>query len=231
MAFYLCLLSHVLAASYAPILDCDEVFNFWEPTHYLNHGYGLQTWEYSPEYAIRSWLYVVLYAVPQKFASIFARNKSYEFYIVRVLLAFICAACETRLFAIISKTLNPRIGVFFLIICAFTPGMFYASVSYLPSSFAMYCSMLGLASFMDWRGGAKTATGIMWFAIGAVVGWPFAGALIAPFILEELAIAAFTGEGIELAWRFLDGAARSFIVLVSPTSSSLKKFSDCICRL
>jgi hypothetical protein len=39
------------------------VFNYWEPTHYLSHGYGLQTWEYSPVYAIRSWAYVGLHAV------------------------------------------------------------------------------------------------------------------------------------------------------------------------
>lgn len=26
--------------------DCDEVFNYWEPLHYVLHGYGMQTWEY-----------------------------------------------------------------------------------------------------------------------------------------------------------------------------------------
>lgn len=26
--------------------DCDEVFNYWEPLHYLVHGTGMQTWEY-----------------------------------------------------------------------------------------------------------------------------------------------------------------------------------------
>lgn len=39
------------------------VFNYWEPTHYLSHGYGLQTWEYSPVYAIRSWAYVGLHTL------------------------------------------------------------------------------------------------------------------------------------------------------------------------
>eukprot|EP00002_Diphylleia_rotans_P004288 TRINITY_DN1309_c0_g2_i7.p2 TRINITY_DN1309_c0_g2~~TRINITY_DN1309_c0_g2_i7.p2 ORF type:complete len:110 (-),score=13.32 TRINITY_DN1309_c0_g2_i7:820-1149(-) len=28
------------------ITDCDEAFNYWEPTHYLMHGSGFQTWEY-----------------------------------------------------------------------------------------------------------------------------------------------------------------------------------------
>ena len=222
IVFYLSLISHILAASYAPIQDCDEVFNFWEPTHYLIHGYGFETWEYSPDYAIRSWLYVALHAAPQKLASLFARHKTFEFYFVRIVLASICAACETRLFAVISRTLNPRIAILYLVVTSFSPGMFYASVAYLPSSFAMYCSMLGMASFMDWRGGAKTAAGIMWFAIGAIVGWPFAGVLAAPFLLEEVAIASITGNIYEVARRFIDGAARSLIVLV--------RFPDLHCK-
>ena len=44
-AFYVFLTSHLIAAFFSPIQDCDEVFNFWEPTHYLNHFYGFQKWE------------------------------------------------------------------------------------------------------------------------------------------------------------------------------------------
>lgn len=62
-AFYVFLGANILAALYAPIQDCDETFNYWEPTHYLSHGYGLQTWEYSPDYAIRSWLYIAFHAL------------------------------------------------------------------------------------------------------------------------------------------------------------------------
>lgn len=69
-AFYVFLGANILAALFAPIQDCDETFNYWEPTHYLSHGYGLQTWEYSPEYAIRSWLYVTLHAIIGNFRRI-----------------------------------------------------------------------------------------------------------------------------------------------------------------
>lgn len=65
-AFAIFAVVNLLAATYAPIQDCDEVFNYWEPTHYLNHGFGFETWEYSPEYAIRSWLYIVIHALPGK---------------------------------------------------------------------------------------------------------------------------------------------------------------------
>jgi hypothetical protein len=62
-AFYVFFVANLLAALYAPIQDCDETFNYWEPTHYLSHHYGLETWEYSPEFAIRSWLYISLHAL------------------------------------------------------------------------------------------------------------------------------------------------------------------------
>lgn len=38
-----------------------QVFNFWEPLHFADRGYGFQTWELSPAYAIRSWAYVLLH--------------------------------------------------------------------------------------------------------------------------------------------------------------------------
>ena len=214
IAFSLCLFSHVLAAFSAPIQDCDETFNYWEPLHYLNHKYGLQTWEYSGEFALRSWTYIVIHAIPAKLGALFASSKTFEFYFLRCLLAFCCAASETRLYAVISRTLNPRIGIIYLMIVASSPGAFYASVAFLPSSFAMYTSSLGLAAFLDWRCGPKTASAIMWFGIGATVGWPFSGILIVPFLLEECVIAAVSGDVFEVFMRFVDGTVRCLIVLV-----------------
>ena len=64
---------------YYNIDDCDErrsslpyigdllfnrvllVYNFWEPLHFLEQGYGFQTWELSPEFAFRSWAYILLH--------------------------------------------------------------------------------------------------------------------------------------------------------------------------
>ncbi|KAI9857459.1 MAG: mannosyltransferase [Trichoglossum hirsutum] len=216
IAFYIFLLANVLAAAYAPIQDCDEVFNYWEPTHYLAHGYGLQTWEYSPEFAIRSWAYVGLHALAGKLAvAIPFMSKVSEFYFTRVLLAFVCAVCEMRLFSTIQRTLNPRAGLLFLLAMVFSPGMFHASAAYLPSSFAMNMVMLGMSAFMDWQGGLKTAHGIFWFAAGGILGWPFALALAVPFLLEEVVLATISGEVVGILSRALDGTARSFILLAS----------------
>ncbi|OCT46946.1 Alpha-1,2-mannosyltransferase alg9 [Cladophialophora carrionii] len=219
IAFYLCLCSHILAALYAPIQDCDETFNYWEPLHYLSHGYGLQTWEYSPEFGIRSWAYIALHAVPVKVASLFGRSKTFEFFTLRVMLALACAATEVRLYSTISRTMNPRVGVIYLMIVAFTPGFFYASSAFLPSSFAMNTSTLGLTAFMNWHGGTKTAAGIMWFGIGALLGWPFSGALIVPFVVEDWLI-ALVGQSdlFEASRRYLDGFVRCLVVLALQVS-------------
>ena len=54
----------------------------------------------------------------------------------------------------------------------------------------------------------------MWFGIGGIIGWPFATALVMPFIAEELILASLTREGIEVFRRFLDGTVRSLLALV-----------------
>lgn len=57
-------LVRILCARFASIGDCDEVYNYWEVVHYWIFGDGFQTWEYHEDYAIRSYLYILLYALP-----------------------------------------------------------------------------------------------------------------------------------------------------------------------
>lgn len=221
VTFTVFFLVNLLAAFYAPIQDCDEVYNYWEPTHYLNHHFGLQTWEYAPEFSIRSWLYIFIHAIIGKLASFISSKKTFQFYAIRVVLAMACAFSETSLFAAISRTLNPRIGVMFMIAMISSPGMFHASVAYLPSSFSMCTAMLGTAAFMDWLGGLKTAKGIMWFGIGAIIGWPFAAALIAPLILEDIYMAYRVKDRSQAAFRYANGMLRCLVVLVSLSFHSI----------
>lgn len=85
MAIRILLLVRFAAAMYSNIDDCDEglkflqlseskfifvilVYNFWEPLHSLDRGYGFQTWETSPQYAIRSWAYILLHLLPVRVA-------------------------------------------------------------------------------------------------------------------------------------------------------------------
>ena len=228
-AFCVFLSGNLLASAYSPILDCDEVFNYWEPTHFIIHGYGLQTWEYSPEYAIRSWLYALIHAIPSKFAAIFVSKKVLEFYFVRGVLGVVCACCETRLFSAISRTMSPSMAVIFLLAMVSSSGMFHASVAYLPSSFAMYTAMMGAAAFMCVKDGLKTTEGITWFGIGATVGWPFSAALILPFGLDELTYLKRTADLIGVASRVLGGALRISAIVVGFslwTSANKKSYAN-----
>ncbi|PFH60364.1 hypothetical protein XA68_11066 [Ophiocordyceps unilateralis] len=216
-AFYLFLAANFVAAMWAPIQDCDETFNYWEPTHYLSSGYGLQTWEYSPDYAIRSWLYIALHAIVGTVRRLLPRSsKVSEFYFIRYTLAFVCAFCQTVFFKAVCTSLNARVAVFFIVATVSSPGNFHASTAFLPSSFAMYMTMLGAACFMTWRGGLKTSRGIFWFAVAAVLGWPFAAALCAPFILEEVVFAFFSDReaAFEAVVRLFRGAVAGLVVLL-----------------
>ena len=239
---------HLLAALYSPIQDCDEVFNYWEPTHYLNHGYGLQTWEYSPEYAIRSWTYAGLHAlVLAPFISVinymgssvldYKPSKPLEFYALRTCLAVVCAACETRFFYAVWRGVNGRVAGLFMLILMTSTGMFHASTAYLPSSFAMYTSMLGAAAFIDrdanTNAATATATGIMWFAVGALIGWPFAGALILPFALLEVVL-ILVGYGSpksigRLVQQAIKGGIGSILLLAIQTGIDSYFYQALVC--
>ncbi|KAL7276780.1 mannosyltransferase [Rhizina undulata] len=185
--FSVLLVVRLLSAKYATIPDCDEVFNYWEPTHYLQHGNGLQTWEYSPEFAIRSWAYVGLHAAAGKLFSLIPQmSKIQEFYFLRILFAVICAYSETSLCSSISRNINRRVGVFYFFTTLCSAGMFHASASFLPSTFSMFTTTLGMSAFIDRSRGYRTVEGIFWFALGGLLGWPFSLAMCVPFIVEEL---------------------------------------------
>jgi len=47
-----------------------SVYNFWEPLHFFDRGSGFQTWEVAPQYAIRSWAYILLHFLPTRIVPI-----------------------------------------------------------------------------------------------------------------------------------------------------------------
>lgn len=210
--------AHLLAAVYAPIQDCDEVYNFWEPTHYLTHGYGLQTWEWSPTYAIRSWLYIALHAAPIKllslFTSSFSANKTINFYFLRMLLATVSALCETRLFGTIARCLNIRLALLYVFITATSAGSFIATASYLPSSFAMNTMTLALAAALDIDDESRITKVLTWLAVGTIIGWPFVAMLGLSFVLQEVYGLLFKHNRTEKLTHLAEGLVRALVILV-----------------
>ncbi|KAJ1975121.1 mannosyltransferase [Dimargaris verticillata] len=188
-----------------PLGDCDEVYNYWEPMHYLQFGRGLQTWEYDPQYGIRSWAYTLLYTGLAKllYALSFSGSKLRLFYAVRVVLALVTATCEARFYRSTVRYIHPRVGRYLLVLLMGSAGLFHAAHSFLPSTFAMNAILWASPYWLrapSPSSGKRVYYGALGLAVGALVGWPFAAAVAIPFALEELAVCGTTLTRT-LSWR------------------------------
>lgn len=177
------------------ISDCDETYNYWEPLNLIARGFGKQTWEYSPYYAIRSYVYLIPYYLvtsPLRDLTHLAGLPwpSYlQFYYIRlVALCGFTAFAEYKLFQSVRRNFSAHAANWFLLFSTFAPGMSHASVALLPSSFAMTWITWGTASVLDaiiledtfdciW----PSVHAIFCFLVAGLVGWPFALAIGAPF--------------------------------------------------
>jgi len=194
VAFRILVLVRFCAAMYSSISDCDETFNFWEPTHYLVHGKGFQTWEYSPDYSIRSWFYILMHSFPAWLASkAFPLDKRPAFFAIRAMLAFLSSYTEAKLYRAIADHISPRTARYYLSLSLFSAAMWSASTAYLPSAFAMQMITLAYSYALEpvsskAANGRRTFFSCLFFVIATVIGWPFVGVLALPFALEELSL-------------------------------------------
>ncbi|ODV89565.1 glycosyltransferase family 22 protein [Tortispora caseinolytica NRRL Y-17796] len=168
-------------ALYIPILDCDEVYNYWEPLHYFVHHSGFQTWEYSPQYGIRSWFYIAVHSPIINIGKKLAVSRLTQFYSLRIFLSIISALSEFRLFLALKRVYSLRMASIYLAFTTFACGMSHAAGAFLPSSFAMYTSTIALAYFIE----GKLEACYVFTAIGALIGWPFAAISGVPFLLSK----------------------------------------------
>ncbi|KAF7302752.1 Mannosyltransferase [Mycena chlorophos] len=206
LAVRILLLVRFAGAMYSNIDDCDEVFNFWEPLHLLDHGYGFQTWEVSPQYAIRSWAYILLHLFPARVARIVgAGDKRIAFFAVRISLATISVLAEAKFYRTVYEKINERVGRYLFFMLLGSAGMWNASAAMLPSSFAMYTTAFAFSYALEpasANNSHRTLAATVLFALGAIVGWPFALALSVPFVFEELFIfsADRVAPEIRMSW-------------------------------
>ncbi|KAL1491096.1 hypothetical protein ABEB36_011745 [Hypothenemus hampei] len=183
IAFKALLSARFCAAIWSHITDCDETFNYWEPTHFLVFKKGLQTWEYSPQFALRSYFYLLIHATPiWIYHKLLQPNPLLLFYFSRCLLGLICAFSEVYYYKAICKEFGVHIGRICLVFQIFSPGMFIASTAYLPSTFAMYNFTAACAAW--WQ--QKYSLAIFFTALGSLLGWPFAALLGLPIAFDML---------------------------------------------
>ncbi|ORY24212.1 putative mannosyltransferase [Naematelia encephala] len=191
-AFRLLWLVRTAAAMYAIISDCDEVFNFYEPLHYFQHNSGFQTWELSPQFAVRSWAYVLLHWPFAHLGPLILRlGKRQQFFALRICLAAVSSFCEAKFFRAVVEVVHERVGRYMLFAMAFSAGMWGSSVAFLPSTFTMYMSLLAASWWFHpatstAQGQTRAFRATFAIALGAIVGWPFSAALGIPFVIEQL---------------------------------------------
>lgn len=182
-------------------IDCDEVFNYWEPMHYIQYGRGMQTWEYSPEFSIRSWAYILAHSIVAIALELFVTDNKVGiildgnvlmsaqmklFFAFRTILGLISASVETFFYSAIVQNIHPTVGLYCLIFLVLSPGMFIASPSFLPSTFAMYCITAAFAWGLQKRSWKGSFAVVGFVGLGSLFGWPFAGVFAIPFVLEAL---------------------------------------------
>ncbi|KAH9309168.1 hypothetical protein KI387_037079, partial [Taxus chinensis] len=204
--FIVLIAARTISARSNLIHDCDEVFNYWEPLHYLLYKSGFQTWEYSSEFALRSYLYIVLHALiaaPASWWLHVGQGKVVLFYLVRLILGFTSAISETVLVVALSSKYGRRLAITTLFLLAFSSGCFIASTSFLPSTFSMNAITLASAALLLDR----PAISVSVAAAGVLLGWPFSILTTVPLVIYALATGSFKRV-------FLAGAATSICVMV-----------------
>ena len=187
----------------AAVEDCDETFNYWEPAHFLVYGYGLQTWEYSPDFGLRSWLYVMAHSAPGTILRVgniaydLFQHKSFIFFVTRGLLAALSSYADLSLTAAAYETFDASSAGFLYLLLLLAPGCVQASFAFLPSSFTMVFVSLAVAHQLRFYSGAATKRindeddttcgfAVLCVVIAVVVGWPFVGLACVPIALHSL---------------------------------------------
>lgn len=198
-AFLVLSLSHYFTAAFLPNADCFETFNFVEPLHYILFGSGMQTWETCAQYALRSWLFVWVYAWPAAFIRGATTLSSVDVYFyLRIFNGRIACLCELFFVYSVWAAFSGRAAVVALLLLIFNYPIPHAAVSMLPTSYAMCCYFVALGCWM--RTGSETAGAVAaprrtatLFFVGAtivltvaacMVGWPFAGLIAVPTGLD-----------------------------------------------
>lgn len=183
--FLIILAVRSLSVYFNLIWDCDETYNYWEPLHFLAYGNGLQTWEYSPKYSLRSYLYLFAHLAPVYPFTLFLSSKISIFYLVRFVLALVSSYVEASMYksllALSQKdTLFKYVPNFYLLFSLSNVGMFTSTTSFLPSTFSMYLVTYAYSQMYS----QKLNRSIFAIGLAILLGWPFVLILGVPIALD-----------------------------------------------
>ncbi|THG20115.1 hypothetical protein TEA_026075 [Camellia sinensis var. sinensis] len=154
------------------------------------------------QFALRSYLYLLFHKLVGGPASwLFSEEKVRVFYAVRIFLGLLSVITEAALIIALSRKYGKRLACYALAMLCLTSGCFFASTSFLPSSFSMYAISLSSALFLF----EKPAMAVAVAVVGVVLGWPFSVLAFLPITICSL-IRRFKHA-------FLAGAVMSLMLL------------------
>lgn len=175
-----------IGARLSHIDDTDETFGYWEVLHYLLYGRGMQTWEYSPEYAIRTYSFMSPMYICGRMLISLGATKLEVFHGVRLLLGLFSALAQTEFVLAIQCAMggeSPVLVRLTAVFLLFSPGVFFSSTSFLPSAVASSCVMFCCARWLSER----FISAILWGSLAVLMtGWPFVGVILFPLGLHML---------------------------------------------
>ena len=186
-----------------PIMDCDEVYNYWEPLFFVLYGDGgLQTWEYAHEYALRTYAYLwplkqlapllsTLMRILQPANSFLTdfpvqNDRLATFVAMKAVLAGSMAVAEVVwCHALSTRLLMSRrhVPFYLALIMGTSAGMNHASAALLPSSTWMFAFLLASTAYLYERHYAFCVAAV---AATLTIGWPFGVMMLAPLGLRIL---------------------------------------------
>lgn len=161
------LLFVLLSASLTILKDCDETFGYWEPLHYMLYGYGFQTWEYAPQFALRSYSYLLPWYIVGRLL-IWARgSKLLVFYTIRIVMALLSMTSSSYLFSSLEdgKYLTWCMPFYFT-----STAMFESGPTLLPNTAAMILTALIWGTYLK----EKYNWSLLLTILMSLTTWPYA---------------------------------------------------------
>jgi alpha-1,2-mannosyltransferase len=153
--------------------------------HYVLNGKGMQTWEYAPVYAIRTYAFIMpIYAWCFLLKHVLGIKSSVLlFQGVRLLLGAVTAYSETQFISAIYASNMKSIAMYTSVFLIFSAGVFLSSTAFLPSAVAMSLVMLSFSSWLR----MQFVWTIFWACVAVLwTGWPFVGVVFLPLGLHML---------------------------------------------
>lgn len=175
--------ANLIASSLNHIDDTDETYGYYEPLHYLLYGVGMQTWEYSPFYAIRTYTFITPFLGVCSALKLLRFSKMNIFYGIRIFLGITAALSESYFVSAVYENFGRTMGNFTFLFTLFSSGILYCSTALLPSAVIMSLVMIASASWLRHQYSITILLGcisVFWS------GWPFAGIIFVPLGLHML---------------------------------------------